>query len=78
MYKNIGYYRLMIHIRKWWWPLFIAQMSMAMQNAWQLCRPSAAMANNQLDLLGFTRKVGAALILGKMSAASSSAGRLPP
>jgi hypothetical protein len=78
IYENIGYYRLMIQIRKSWWPVFIAQLSMAMQNAWQLCRLSAAMANNQLDLLGFTRKVAVALILGNKSAASSAAGRLPP
>ncbi|GFO28728.1 PiggyBac transposable element-derived protein 3 [Plakobranchus ocellatus] len=35
MDKNIGYYRPGLRIRKWWWPLFIIQLSCALlTNHW--------------------------------------------
>jgi len=76
MDENIAYYRPNIRIRKWWWPLFLAQLSYAMHNAWQLYRLSAAMKNQPLDLLGFTRNVAMSLMYTNKPP-SIQAGRLP-
>ncbi|XP_061677877.1 piggyBac transposable element-derived protein 3-like [Syngnathoides biaculeatus] len=79
MDENIGYYRPSVRINKWWWPLFIAQLSFSVHNAWQLYKISAAATRRRLDQLGFIRDVAMTFILGhRQRGLLISPGRLRP
>ena len=62
MDKNIAYYWHNIHFKKCWWPLFLAQLSCAMHNAWQLYRLGPAIKNQPLGLLGLARNVAMSMM----------------
>ena len=53
MDQNIGAYRISIWSRKWWWPLFVNLLDVAMQNAWLTYRLTEAMNHQPMDQLEF-------------------------
>ncbi|GFR75614.1 PiggyBac transposable element-derived protein 3 [Elysia marginata] len=50
--QNVGAYRIAIHSKKWWWPLFAFLPYAAVNNAWLLFRMSPAHGHTPLINLG--------------------------
>ena len=56
--QNIGYCRIQIRGKKWYWSLYSFCVDSACQNAWQLHRKMAAQSGEtSLDYLNFRRKI---------------------
>ena len=56
--QNINKYRVSIHTKKWWWPLFSWRIDVTMQNVWLLLRAS----HPRWSLLEFRRYVFSCLL----------------
>ena len=57
MDQNIANHRVNIHMKKWWWPLFVFCLNTSTRNAWCLYRKSAAAKQRSLDYLGSLRHI---------------------
>ena len=55
MDQNIDNYRMGVHSKKWWWPVFAFAVDASLHNTWQLYRK--ADNNCPLDYLAFTRRI---------------------
>ncbi|KAI4470380.1 transposase is4 [Holotrichia oblita] len=64
MDQNVAYYRTSLRSKKWYWPLFIWELDVSVQNAWLLYRKMRENVANQpeIDLLEFQRDVAKALL----------------
>lgn len=54
MDENIDNYRVAIRSKKWWWPLFVFGIDIAVHNAWQIYRTRYG---DKYDLLAFRRRI---------------------
>ena len=63
MDQNIAVYHLSIRMKKWWWPLFAFMPNLFVNNAWFLYRCCPSYENDQLNLLGFTRRLVTSYLL---------------
>ena len=72
MDHNIADYRVGVRCRKWWWPIFTFMLDVAVHNAYQIYRASAAQRARPLDHLGFRREV-AKVYLGQITHERSAA-----
>jgi len=57
MDQNINQYRISVHCKKWWWPLFAFVPDAVVQNAWQIYKQSPAHVSQPLSLLQFRRSI---------------------
>lgn len=57
MDQNISTYRVGIRSKKWWWPIFVYCIDLAVQQAWLLYRKTPAYSESPLDLLAVRRAV---------------------
>ena len=55
----VAKYRIAVKGKKWWWPLFINYVDIALCNAWSLHR---RVHGKRMDLLEFRRRVAVALL----------------
>lgn len=55
----VAKYRITIKGKKWWWPVFINFIDVALSNAWNLHR---VIHGKELDLLEFRRRVAVSLL----------------
>ncbi|XP_046679935.1 piggyBac transposable element-derived protein 3-like [Homalodisca vitripennis] len=55
--ENVSTYRIHIRNKKWYWPMVAYMLNVSMNNAWILYRMTPKGAEEQLDLLGFTRYI---------------------
>jgi len=57
MDQNVGNYRVGIHSKKWWWPVFVFCLDTSLHNAWQLYHTTDEGKAEGFDYLQFRRKV---------------------
>jgi len=65
----VAKYRITLKGKKWWWPLFINFVDVALCNAWNLHR---AIHGKELDLLEFRRRVTISLLKTEPEESSTS------
>ena len=54
---QVSRYHISIRSKKWWWPIFVYCLHLAVQQAWLLYRKTPAYNNAPMDLLAVRRAV---------------------
>ena len=57
MDQNVELYRTGICSKKWWWPVFVYCLDLAVQQSWYLYRATESGKTEPLDLLGIRRAI---------------------
>jgi len=71
--QDVGYYRISIRGKKWYYPIFLHLIDVAVVNAWLLHRMLCANLNERpMDLLQFRIQLSESLLAEAISARSSS------
>lgn len=62
MDQNVEKYRISIRSKKWWWPVFMYCIDLAVQQTWHIYRATDAGLRQPLDLLGVRRALVTVLL----------------
>lgn len=74
MDQNIETYCISMRSRKWWWPVFVYCIDLAVQQTWHIYHATEAGRRRPLDLLGVRGLVTGLLVQGHTPVVSPDAG----